>query len=114
QRMVQGAVENGRSMKKFRIFPAEQSHSFDYVDSFRRVQGGIENTRPSEPQVHQHEIDIEVASGAGLQRMLGALLAFELPAHFAQQAGQAPALAVAAPIDVLQLVKKRRAPLDVA
>ena len=71
------------------------------------------NAGAFEAEIHQQKIDVVISAAAGLQRMRRALFLFQAQAHLLQLRAGASALAVAPPIDVLQLMQEqiRRAKL---
>ena len=71
------------SRRKSASVARQVPHLLDDFDALRRVQHFIENARAPQPQVHQREIDIVIAAGAGLQRIARALLPLQPRAHFA-------------------------------
>ena len=89
-------------------------HAFEHADAFRRIQYREIDARVFEAQVHQHEIDIVKAAAPGLQRMRAAGFFFETHPHLPQVAARTPALPVALPIELLQLVQKALAAIRVA
>ena len=67
-----------------------------------------------EPQVQQRKIDVVETAQTGFERMARALLLFEAHAHLTQVFLRAAALAVSAPIHLLQFVQELGGALGVA
>ncbi len=104
--VVDGAVEGGGVAEELGVGAFEVAHFFDDVDAGGGVEDFEEDAGAFETQVEQHEVDVVVAAGAGLEGVGGALFFFEAHAHGAEVLAGAAALAVAAPVDFLEAVEE--------
>ncbi len=84
--MIDGAVEDGGIAQERGVLQIEMAHLFDDVDALRSVQDFEEKARTLEPQLHERKIEIVVTAGGGLERIAGALLAFEAGSHLCKLA----------------------------
>src|SRR5580704_14955442 len=101
--MVEGAIEGSGIAQKSGLAPIQVMHAFKNLDALGGIQRLKKYTRALKTQIHQQKIDVVVSSASGLQRMSCALLFFQALAHLLEVRARTSALAVANPIDGLQV-----------
>ena len=79
--VIQRAVERSGLVEELRRGMIQQIHVFDDLNARRCIQHLIEHAGAFQPQVHQDEVDVVEAAPSGFERMLHAVLAFDLHAH---------------------------------
>ena len=82
--MIHGAVKRRRIAQEVGVVRIEVAHLLEDFNALRSVQDFEEHARAAQPQVQQGEIDVVVAAGGGLQRVLLAVLPLDAEPHLAE------------------------------
>src|SRR5437763_9060869 len=112
--MIERAIERSGIAKRIGFLALQVPHLLDYVDALRGVQHLVKYPGAFEPEIHQDEVDIVVASAAGFERVVRSLLLFQARAHLRQLFPRAAALPVAAPVYLLKLMQEFSGALGIA